>query len=101
MLPSYIYYGVSSKEAVIVSKLGVPRFAVDNVLNILKEQHSNIDISIENYKKLKNIIEKIPSDQYQINDVSGEVIKSIIHERMKQDTVKTFFVQERVQWEDL
>ena len=83
MLPSYIYYGVSSKEAVIVSKLGVPRFAVDNVLNILKEQHSNIDISIENYKKLKNIIEKIPSDQYQINDVSGEVIKSIIHERMK------------------
>lgn len=37
MLPFYIYYSVSGKEAVIVSKLGVPRFAVGNVLRVLQQ----------------------------------------------------------------
>ena len=83
MLPSYIYYGVSSKEAVIVSKLGVPRFAVDNVLNILKRERTDMNISIKNYKEVKAAIEKIPAWKYEVDDVRGEIIKSIIHNRMK------------------
>ncbi|MDY3819573.1 MAG: hypothetical protein SO019_11020, partial [Lachnospiraceae bacterium] len=83
MLPSYIYYGVSSKEAVIVSKLGVPRFAVDNVLNILKTEYSSVDISVANYKEVKAVIEKISSQQLKIENVSGEIIKNIIKNRMK------------------
>ena len=83
MLPSYIYYGVSSKEAVIVSKLGVPRFAVDNVLSVLKTEYSSMDISVNNIKEVKDTIEQISSQQYMIDNVNGGVIKSIIHNRMK------------------
>ena len=83
MLPSYIYYGVSSKEAVIVSKLGVPRFAVNNVIKVLKEKHSEMPISIENMDKLKEAICKIESTDYRVEDVSGKVIKEIIDERVK------------------
>lgn len=83
MLPSFIYYGVSSKEAVIVSKLGVPRFAVNNVLNILRRDHSDLDISIKNFQEVRTAIEEISSHQYKIEDVDGEIIKSIIQNRMK------------------
>lgn len=83
MLPSYIYYGVSSKEAVIVSKLGVPRFAVNNVLKILKTVYPAMEISVNNYKEVKVAIEQISSQQYNIDNVDGEIIKSIIHNRMK------------------
>lgn len=83
MLPSYIYYGVSSKEAVIVSKLGVPRFAVNNVIKVLKEKHSEMPISIENMDKLKDAICKIESTDYRVEDVSGKVIKEIIDERVR------------------
>lgn len=83
MLPSFIYYGVSSKEAVIVSKLGVPRFAVNNVLNILRRDHSDLDISIKNFQEVRTAIEEISSHQYKIDDVDGEIIKNIIQNRMK------------------
>jgi len=82
MLPSYIYYGVSSKEAVIVSKLGVPRFAVDNVLRILKRSYSDIAINIENMSKIKQAILKIQPDDYVIESTSGIVIKNIVDGRM-------------------
>lgn len=83
MLPSFIYYGVSSKEAVIVSKLGVPRFAVNNVLNILRRDHSDLDISIKNFQEVRTAIEEISSHRYKIDDVDGEIIKNIIQNRMK------------------
>ena len=83
MLPSYIYYGVSSKEAVIVSKLGVPRFAVNNVLRVLKENYSDIPISVEYIEKLKGIVSKIDANEYQVENVSGKVIKEIINKRIK------------------
>jgi len=31
MLPSFVYYGVNNKEAVILASLGVPRFIIPNV----------------------------------------------------------------------
>ena len=82
MLPSYIYYGVSSKEAVIVSKLGVPRFAVDNVLRVLKEKNLELPISIENMDRLRAAINKIESADYEIENVSNKVIKEIVDKRI-------------------
>lgn len=82
MLPSYIYYGVSSKEAVIVSKLGVPRFAVDNVLKILNKEHSDIAINTANMSKIKQAILKIQSSEYMVGNTSGSVIKQIVDSRI-------------------
>jgi hypothetical protein len=83
MLPSYIYYGVSNKEAVIISKLGVPRFAVNNVLKVLKEKYADIPISVEHIGKLKGIISGIDAIEYQVENVSGKVVKEIINKRIK------------------
>ncbi len=83
MLPSYIYYGVSSKEAVIVSKLGVPRFAVKNVLKVLKEKYAEVPISVEHIGQLKEIVSGIDALDYQVENVSGKVIKEIINKRIK------------------
>ena len=83
MLPSYIYYGVSSKEAVIISRLGVPRFAVDNVIRVLKHKYPSVEISIKNMEKLKALIAKIRPDEYKVEGSSGRVIKEIIHKRLR------------------
>lgn len=82
MLPSYIYYGVSSKEAVIVSKLGVPRFAVGNVLRVLKEKHAEVPISVEHIGQLKGIVARIDAADYQVENVSGKIIKEIVDKRI-------------------
>lgn len=78
MLPSYIYYGVSGKEAVIVSKLGVPRFAVDNVLRVLKQDNPELSITTDNMEQLRSAIRKINSVNYEIENTSGEIIKEIV-----------------------
>ena len=83
MLPSYIYYGVSSKEAVIVSKLGVPRFAVDNVLRVLKEKNPELPISIEYMEQLKSVIRAIEPSDYQVENASGKIMKEIVDKRIK------------------
>lgn len=83
MLPSYIYYGVSSKEAVIVSKLGVPRFAVGNVLKVLKEKYAEVPISVEHIGQLRGIVAGIDATDYQVENVSGKVIKEIVDKRIK------------------
>ncbi len=83
MLPSYIYYGVSSKEAVLVSKLGVPRFAVGNVLGILKRKHPDLSISIETMESVKEAIRAIRTNEYKVESVNGNVIKSIVDSRIK------------------
>lgn len=82
MLPSFIYYGVSTKEAVIVSKLGVPRFAVNNVLAILKSKYAEIPITVERISQLKRIILGFDASDYQIENVSGKVIKEIVDKRI-------------------
>lgn len=83
MLPSYIYYGVSSKEAVIISKLGVPRFAVDNVMRILKRNHPDVQINIENIDKLKRVVSQIQPNEYKIENTPGNIIKEIINRRIE------------------
>lgn len=83
MLPSYIYYGVSSRAEVIVSKLGVPRFAVKNVLDILRKKHSDLIVSIEKMEEVKSAIKEIKGDEYQVGNAEGQVIRDIIIERVK------------------
>lgn len=82
MLPSYIYYGVSSKKAVIVSKLGVPRFAVQNVLNFLKKKHPDLSITVENMEKVKAAIKSMNANEYKVENVNGSVIKNIVDNRI-------------------
>lgn len=82
MLPSYIYYGVSDKEAVIVSKLGVPRFAVKNVLDILKNKYPTLSISVANMQNVRVAINQISSNEYKVERVKGDFIKAIIDERL-------------------
>ena len=83
MLPSYIYYGVSSKEAVIVSKIGVPRFAVNNVLEVMKRKYPQLSISIENIEQLKDIVSRIDAEDYKVENISGKVIKQVVDKRIK------------------
>ena len=83
LLPSYIYYGVSNKEAVILSKLGVPRFAINNVLRVLNEKYSDVSISVGQIEKLKGIVSEIDANDYQVENVSGKVIKEIVNQRLK------------------
>ena len=83
MLPSYIYYGVSNKEAVILSKIGVPRFAVNNVLKVLKHKYPQIPVSIANIRQLKEIVLKIDATDYKVENISSKVVKEIIDKRIK------------------
>lgn len=76
MLPSYIYYGVSSKEEVVVSKLGVPRFAVRNVVRALRDKR--IPIDIEHLEQLRSEIRQLSSDEYFTENTSGRVIKELV-----------------------
>ena len=70
------------KEAVIVSKLGVPRFAVGNVLRVLKEKNPELPITIDNMNRLRAAINKIESADYEIENVSNKVIKEIVDKRI-------------------
>ena len=83
MLPSYIYYGVSSKEAVIISKLGVPRFAVDVVLDKIKTKHKNLSIDIAHMSEIKAAIGQLSQADYNIKNSSGSIIKEIVDKRLQ------------------
>ena len=83
MLPSYIYYGVSSKEAVIISKIGVPRFAINNVLQVLRSNYNNIQIDSSHISEIRAAIERISAEEYNIQETSGSVIKQIVDNRIK------------------
>lgn len=82
MLPSYIYYGVSSKEAVVLSKLGVPRFAINNVLKVLKKKNPNRSIDVAHMKEIKMDISLIEATEYSIENTAGSIMKDIIDKRI-------------------
>jgi hypothetical protein len=73
-LPSYIYYGVNNVESVILSKVGVPRFAIDKVKEKLKKQYPDTDISIKNIDKIKQHIKNLI---YENKDFEGRDVKLI------------------------
>lgn len=81
MLPSYIYYGVSDKKSVLVSKMGVPRFAVKSVLSFLESK--NVDISVANFDHVKNLIKEIPGHAYKVNGVDSNVVKRFVDSKVE------------------
>ena len=70
------------EEAVIVSKLG-PRFAVDNVLRVLKEENPQLPIRIEYMEQSKSVIRAIELSDYQVGNASGKIMKEIVDKRIK------------------
>ena len=81
-LPSYIYYGVNDYESVILSKIGVPRFAVDQVKSLLDNKYPNIPINTENINRLAGLIKKISADEYNFGNRDSTIIKEIIDSRI-------------------
>ncbi|CAK7073422.1 DEAD/DEAH box helicase [Tissierella sp.] len=82
LLPSYIYYGVSDKESVLISKLGVPRFAVKNVKEVLNREYSNIPITVTNLEKIREIIRSFEANKYNLGDSNKTIIKSIVDSKI-------------------
>jgi len=81
-LPSFIYYGVNNVESVILSKAGVPRFAINEVIEKLKKRYPDTDISIENMGKLKSHIKDLSYDQKDFEGKNIKLIKEIIDRRI-------------------
>ena len=77
-LPSYVYYGVNNKEDVILSKIGVPRFALKNVKHILNNKYPNEKISIENMSNLKSIILSFDKQDYNTTNEMSSIYKKIV-----------------------
>lgn len=62
-LPSYIYYGVSDKESVILSRLGVPRFMLSQIKTLHRKQHTHIPLDLEHFDAIKDTLQT-----YKMND---------------------------------
>ena len=77
-LPSYVYYGVNNKEDVILSKIGIPRFALQNVKTILSKKYPTERISIDNMENLKSKIISFDKQDYDIVKVDQSVYKEIV-----------------------
>lgn len=57
-LPSYIYYGVSDNESVILSKLNVPRFMINEYKEKIYTKFGKDSITVKNMNILKIFIEE-------------------------------------------
>lgn len=82
LLPSFVYYGVSDKESVILSKIGVPRFVVDNVKSAFKKKYTNMKIDVDNIEEIRHMILNLDSSEYSTNNVSGKIIKDIVNNKI-------------------
>lgn len=78
MLPSYIYYGVNDKESVILSRIGVPRFLVNNVKTILKKSFANERIATDNLDNLRARIKEINDFAIGSSQQEKAAIKEIV-----------------------
>ena len=72
-IPSYIYYGVNNEEDVILSRIGVPRFALNNIKNNLKS--NNVNLNIENIDNIKKNIKEIKSSE--IDNITFKYIQNV------------------------
>lgn len=82
LLPSFIYYGVSDKESVLLSKIGVPRFAVNRVKSALKNKNKNLEISVKNLDYVRQQIASLSTDAVHIDGVSDKIIQEIIRDKI-------------------
>lgn len=77
-LPSYVYYGVNNKEDVILSKIGIPRFALKNVKTLLSKKYPKEKISIDNMENLKSKILSFDKQDYDIAKIDKSIYKEIV-----------------------
>ena len=75
-LPSYIYYGVNNVEDVIIARIGVPRFAISIIKNILISKKVNINIS--NMTKITQEIKNITIKELERYTNNSKLIKSLL-----------------------
>lgn len=76
-LPSYIYYGVNSADLVILSRLGLPRFAIRRVKQLLNRKHPDLPLTVSNMNEVKKEIQSLDSNDYNFS-VDGKLVKDII-----------------------
>ena len=76
-LPSYIYYGVNSNDLVILSRLGIPRFAVRQVKNILNQKHPALPLVVDTMDEIKQRIRSINHEDYHFS-IPSATVKQII-----------------------
>ena len=77
-LPSYVYYGVNNKEDVVLSKIGIPRFALKNVKTLLSKKYPKEKISIDNMENLKSKILSFDKQDYDISKIDKSIYKEIV-----------------------
>ena len=75
-MPSYIYYGVNNVEDVIIARIGVPRFAISIIKNILISKKVNINIS--NMTKITQEIKNITIKELERYTNNSKLIKSLL-----------------------
>ena len=81
-LPSYIYYGVNHKDLVVLSKIGIPRFALSKVRELYNEHNPSIPITINNLNIIKEKIKMIKAKEYDFADADNEIVKKIIDKEL-------------------
>lgn len=81
-LPSFLYYGVNNKDSVILSKLGVPRFAVEEIKNKIKTEFKK-DISVSNMDEIKSLILSFKPDAYNFTHNDTKIVKDLVDSSIK------------------
>jgi helicase len=76
-LPSYIYYGVNSNDLVILSRLGIPRFAVLQVKNILNQKHPALPLAVDTMDEIKARVRSLNPEDYHF-PIPSTTVKQII-----------------------
>lgn len=76
MLPSFIYYGVNSKQSAILASIGIPRFIIPMVLNVLNNAQQNV--SIDNIPAIKTSLRNIKDFGLGATPEEKHIIKEII-----------------------
>ncbi len=77
MLPSFVYYGVNNKEAVILANLGIPRFIIPKVREKYYSRFNEI-IAVENMEMVRQRLTEI--DDFGVGEtyIEKKRIKDII-----------------------
>jgi superfamily II DNA/RNA helicase len=81
MLPSFVYYGVNTKESVILANLGVPRFIIPKVKQEFTARF-NESITVENMESVRRKLKQIDdfgigdniSEKKQIRDIIANLV---------------------------
>lgn len=77
-LPSYIYYGVNDTESVVLSKAGIPRFAVKELKKEIKETYPHLEIKPDQINEIKDRIKNLDDSKYEAFSERKKVVKEYV-----------------------